>query len=302
MVQKISDINNGIMTNAQEYIARCDNAYTESICSIAKEIGESADKCPVILISGPSGSGKTTSAAILEGCLEQFGHMTHVLSLDDFFQTMTEEQKLLAAEGKIDLESPERIDKPYLEKIIADIIACRPFRVPCFDFKNSRRNETERVLERKPGELVVVEGIHALNPDVINIDGTVGVYVSVRTRVQTPSGDIIHPEYIRLMRRMLRDRTHRGRSFTDTAKKYKSVQAGENKFIMPFKHNASYDIDTFIPYELNVYRNLLLEGLTAEGLDKKVPALMELIDDATPLDVSAVSKHSLIREFIPAQI
>ena len=146
----------------------------------------------------------------------------------------------------------------------------------------------------------MLEGTHALNPDVVTVDPskTLPVYVSVRTRVQTDGGEMIHPEYIRLMRRMIRDSLYRGRTFTQTAQMYKSVQEGENKYIMPYKHRSVFDIDTFIAYEINVYRDLILEGLRKEGLDKKIPQLEKMLSHALPLDKSAVPSNSLLREFL----
>jgi len=122
--------------------------------------------------------------------------------------------------------------------------------------------------------------------------------VSVRTRVKTEANGLIHPEYIRLLRRMLRDRVHRARSFASTAAIYKSVQRGENLYIMPYKPRANYDIDTFLPYEINVYKQLIYDGLCKEGVDTKMPKLISLLQNALPAPTDIVPKQSLIREFI----
>ena len=92
-----------------------------------------------------------------------------------------------------------------------------------------------------------MEGIHALNPDVIghSDEYTNRVYVSVRTRLES-GGELLHPSKIRLMRRLIRDKLYRGRSITETMEFFKSVERGEDLYIMPYKHRASFDIDTFI--------------------------------------------------------
>lgn len=297
-MMKISEINDKIAKDAAAFTAVSDLNYERSIADIASSLANSSHECPVILLSGPSGSGKTTSALMLEKYLDSMGHGTHVLSLDDFFYTLTDRQKTLADRGEFDLESPERIDKKYINDVLEKIIGCEPVNLPRFDFKESSRCLTGRMLKREPGEMVILEGIHALNPSVVTVPGTVGIYVSVRTRLETSDGSVIHPSYIRLLRRMLRDKLFRARSFSKTADMYKSVQAGEQKYILPYKARAKYDIDTFIPYEVNVYRNLILGGLNEEGLKETVPELTMLLSEALPLGTETVKDTSLIREFL----
>lgn len=299
MYLKLDNINKALHTDGAAFAKESDSQFENSIKTIAHSIIDRGD-CPVIAISGPSGSGKTTSALMLEKYLDGMGHETTTLSLDNYFYPMTAKEKLLFAQNKIDLESPARIDSDFLNSQLEDIIACKEVRLPKFNFKENTREDSGITFRRNPGEIVVLEGIHALNPDVIQIshDRLSGVYVSVRTRVKTADGDMIHPEYIRLLRRMLRDRIYRARSFADTAGMYKNVQRGENLYIMPYKHRADFDIDTFVPYEINVYRDMIYEGFKTEGLCDKLPKLYKLLDGASPVDVSIIPKTSLIREFI----
>lgn len=293
---EITEINKKI-TDPQ-WIYDCENSYHQTVLDTAKKIITQKDNCPIILISGPSGSGKTTTAMMLEKALDDMGHETHVLSMDNYFYPMTKEQQKLALEDKIDLESPNRVDTEFLNSQLADIIACKPVMLPKFNFTDNIREESGRVLHRKPGEMVILEGIHALNPDVITVDKTVGIYVSVRTRVVTPDGKIIHPENIRLLRRMHRDTTQRGRSYSETIQMYPRVQRGENKYIMPYKHRADFDFNTFVPYELNVFAGMDLDAMEKAGIDKELPEIIELLKSADPLECDKVGKNSLLREFI----
>ena len=210
-------------------------------------------------------------------------------------------EKILHKQNKLNLEGPDRVDCELLNRQLRDIMNCRPTCLPEFDFTTNTRKMSATALTRRPGEIVIIEGTHALNPDVISLpdENTVRIYVSVRTRVKTQNGDVIHPEYIRLMRRMLRDNLFRGRSFTETALMYHKVQDGENKYIMPYKKRSSFDIDTFIPYELNVYRNLIFDGLIKEDIVSKFPQLIELIETAYPLDRKYITaNNALIFEFL----
>ena len=300
MFVNISSINDRLLKDCAEYIKNSDGVYEQSIQRVADCIIDEKAARPVILISGPSGSGKTTSAHKLEAILDNAGFPSMTLSIDNFFFPMTEEDKKLHAEHKLDLESPARVDAELLSRTLNDITEYKPVYLPQFDFTTNTRSYSKKPLIRQKNELVVLEGTHALNPDVVTVDPskTLPVYVSVRTRVQTDGGEMIHPEYIRLMRRMIRDSLYRGRTFTKNAQMYKSVQEGENKYIMPYKHRSVFDIDTFIAYEINVYRDLILEGLRKEGLDKKIPQLEKMLSHALPLDKSAVPTNSLLREFL----
>ena len=158
------------------------------------------------------------------------------------------------------------------------------------------RRDSGKVLQRKPGEIVILEGIHALNPDVIRLpeEKICGIYVSVRTRVEV-DGKILHPAYIRLLRRMLRDNVHRARSYAETAGMLQNVERGEQLYIMPFKHRARFDVDTFHDYELCALKALCTDEILAlPNLELLQSALKQL----DTLDEKLVPKTSLVREFI----
>ena len=190
----------------------------------------------------------------------------------------------------LDVYKRQRLDIPLLNDHILKMIRMEPVQLPAYDFVHAQRLQGE-VLERHAGELVILEGIHALNPDVITVPDThtCRIYVSVRTRLQT--GELLlHPEKIRLLRRMLRDRKNRGRNIQETLEMYDNVQAGENKYIMPYKHRRTFDVDTFVAYEAGVYKKLLLEDLEKEKSDRRLADLVETLEHLEPVDaVHAVS-------------
>lgn len=296
---EVTRINSGIGTYPGKYVESVDEAYEYQLREIAKKITASCEQRPLILLSGPSGSGKTTTALMLEKILDGLGCPTHTLSMDNYFRSLTAEERELAALGRLDLESPARIDKELLNQQLDAISGCREVDVPRYDFAESRRDGVKLKLKRAPGELVILEGIHALNPDVITVPDSrlCKLYVSVRTRVT--SGDIVlHPSKVRLMRRMIRDSNFRKRSLRETMNMFYSVEDGENKYIMPFKHRADYDIDTFIAYELNVYREGLLDMLQEMTDVPELKDVTTVLSSLAPLDGEFVPKDSLIREFI----
>ena len=157
---------------------------------------------------------------------------------------------------------------------------------------------------RQPGEIVILEGIHVLNPAVVPLpeSQTVRLYVSVRTRGQSAKGGLLHPKYIRLLRRMLRDVSGRGRPAEGTLSMFRSVEEGEQKYIMPYKHRSTFDIDTFCPYELNVYRSLLPDEVAALKEHPDMTDLMQVLTEALPLETTVVPPTSLIREFVGGSV
>ena len=166
-----------------------DDRYWSQIDEIARDIKEKSQTNPILLLSGPSGSGKTTTAHRIETFLETYGVETHTISLDSYFSTLPKEEIATA-----DLESPERLDKDLLAEHIEKLLSCREIELPEFDFANTRQLKSGIKLKRKPNEIIVFEGIHALNPSAVPVlDGESKMYISVRTRVEYLGGKVLHP-------------------------------------------------------------------------------------------------------------
>ncbi|MBQ7380738.1 MAG: nucleoside kinase [Clostridia bacterium] len=288
------------LNSPEDFIRECDESYQGKIKDLVNGIMENAAERPIILISGPSGSGKTTSARLTEHMLDALGCETHVLSLDNYFHPLTPEEKELFAENKLDLESPLRLDAEFLNHQLSELHKGNEVEIPRFDFINNTRRSSGEKLQLKKNELIILEGIHALNPDVIDADDyTMRVYVSVRTRVELSGGRLLHPSKVRLARRMIRDARTRGRSHQGTVDLYDSVERGENLYIMPYKHRAHYDIDTFFPCELGIHKNFLPSSMPE--VEKKYPWISDLFEAMSLLpaiDPDLVPKASLLREFI----
>lgn len=283
-----------------EFILQCDTAYHDKITDLANNILKTASERPILLISGPSGSGKTTSARLVEHFLDSAGYQTHVLSMDNYFHSLSKEEKEMFERNELDLESPDRLDAEYLNHQLSELHKGNEVDLPRFDFLTNSRHSSGETLRLGKNEVLILEGIHALNPAVIDADDyTTRVYVSVRTRVEFPDGRLLHPSKVRLARRMIRDARTRGRSPEATVSLYESVERGENLYIMPYKHRAHYDIDTFFPCELGIHKNFLPASMPET--ERVYPWLTELFEAMSLLpdiDPSLVPKSSLLREFI----
>ena len=304
MTQSIAAINTALCADATAFVAQAEADYARQLSAIADHIAAHRDTCPIVLISGPSGSGKTTTARMLEAELDRRGLETHTLSQDNYFRTNTEEERALREAGLLDLESPARVDEVLLAQQLEDIIACKPVELPVFDFRTCTCSPSGVTFTRKPGEIVILEGIHVLNPAVVPLpeSQTVRLYVSVRTRVETKDGGLLHPKYVRLLRRMLRDVSGRGRPAEGTLAMFQSVEVGEQKYIMPYKHRSTFDIDTFCPYELNVYRAVLPDEVAVLKDHPDMHDLLGLLTEALPLEPTVVPDTALIREFIGGSV
>lgn len=283
-------------------ISEGERHYSDRLREVADKIYASRRERPIVLISGPSGSGKTTSAARLARLLESRGCKAHTISMDNYFLPMRFNEAARDKDGKIDFESPQRLDIELFKDHLEKLFNCVEIEIPSFDFAQQERHEG-MTLRRGKDDIVILEGIHALNPLLTGgcDDFTVCVYVSVRTRIQSGE-ELLHPSKIRLMRRLMRDKLYRGRSLAETFEFFASVERGENLYIMPYKHRADFDIDTFIDYEALVYRDLLLpelEEASREYSDYSSYAdIEEFLRLLSPVDRKYVPEHSLIREFI----
>jgi len=297
-IVRIDEISRTVGAGA-EGMRRFDEEYAQSIRVIAQSIYENRHEKGVILVSGPSGSGKTTTSHMLEAMLDAMGAETHTISMDNYFTPFTQEQKELAAKGLIDFESPDRMDIPFMNEQLDAISACRPVRLPVYDFENSARLFRDEDFCRKEGEIVLLEGIHSLNPSVILLpeEKLTNIYISVRTRVDTGSS-LLHPSYVRLLRRMIRDRRTRARSLADTLAMYEGVEKGETAYIAPYKYRAHFEINSFHDYELPLYKTILGGDLDEFADDPRMDGVRKVLADIEEGDPNEVPANSLIREFI----
>lgn len=290
----IDTINESLKTQQEKFIYTTDEAYRNYLKAVAEDIISNIENKPLLLISGPSGSGKTTTAKMLEKYLSKNHIKTHTVSIDNYFNSLTQEEI-----SKLDMESPDRVNSELLNEQLQKIIDCKEVELPRYDFINSKSVSSGKVLKRNPGEVVIIEGTHALNPKVIALpdETTFKLYISVRTRVSA-DGIILHPRKIRLLRRMIRDKNYRGRDIIQTIEKFNSVRRGEDFYIMPYKHRANYEADTFFSYELCIYKKLIFDDIMNLGELPETEDIIAVLSRTEELDVSKIPINSLIREFI----
>ena len=302
-ILSLNELNHAVKERPQEFIEHAEQVYCDEIKNVADHILDREHHLPIILISGPSGSAKTTTALRLATLLENAGKTVHAISMDNYFRPISDPNNEVDEDGRVDLESPKRLDMDLLNEHLEMLWKCEEVHMPTFDFATQTRHEG-KTLKRYHGEFVILEGIHALNPE---ITGNIGehattVYVSVRTRLKNDESELLHPSKVRLMRRICRDKLFRGRGISETLDFFKWVQKGEQRFIMPHKDKAMFDIDTFIAYEPAVYKPIILDELLEARNTyteyEPFKDLEEFLTEIDGMDMDLVPANSLVREFV----
>ncbi len=297
----LQEINRLAREEPEQLVLDSERKYERNVAAAAQLVADRFAEKPIILLSGPSGSGKTTTAHRLGGELERLGIKAHVISMDDYFfpNELIEKEP----DGSIDYEKPQRVDTELLREHLEKLSRCETVALPKFDFTTGTRLVGETI-SRTSDSAVIIEGIHALNPEVAGKckDIATCLYVSVRTRISGRNGELLHPSKIRLMRRMSRDRLFRGRDISGTVTMFGSVQRGENLYIMPYKDYSDFDIDTFFDYEICIYKRIIgeLDGKKGELENGGLFAglLPQFVADTVSLSPELIPSGSVIREFV----
>ena len=293
---KISKINESIENRALDYIYEQDSRFYEQLEITAERIAYHKDKKPIVLLAGPRGSGKKLSARIIRKELEKMGIRTFLITIDNYM--LSEEQA-----GVSEFEHPIRIDKKALTEDMLKIIAAKPIYVTSYS-KETEDYTMGGEIDFHKGDVLIVEGLQAINPDVTDAFDEYAnlVYASVRTRVVSGGGLRLHPSKIRLLRRLVRDGLYRGQALSEILDLSEETQRREDRFVMPYKYRVNYEIDTFLGYEASAYKSLILPKLyelkATYPVEEKIGDLIKFLEDVKEIDVSTVPENSLIHEFM----
>ncbi|HKJ42720.1 MAG TPA: hypothetical protein VKA27_11540, partial [Sunxiuqinia sp.] len=277
--------------------------HEKKIAEIANLIDAKRDHLKVILLAGPSASGKTTFSKRLAVQLAVNGITPHMISLDDYF--VDREKTPLDEHGNYDFESLEAIDVEFFNEQLLQLFDGQEIELPKFNFILGRREPSGVKLQLGKGHLLIVEGIHGMNPRLmphVRNGRTFRIFLSALTQVSLDDHNHISTSDNRLIRRIIRDSKYRGYSATDTIKRWPSVHAGEEKNIFPYQENADIMFNTALIYELAVLKKYV------EPLLKAVPEVNEEFCEANRLlkffsyfqhiDDAEIPPTSLIREFL----
>lgn len=302
----VSDYNRLVYNNAgQDLILLAEALHEKKYAEIAEQVAKSGAR--MVLLAGPSSSGKTTSCRRLSVQLKVLGYDVNQLSLDDYFMNRERTPKL--PNGEYDFESIDALDIPLLNEHLNALFRGEEVKIPTFDFIKGEPYYSGKTLQLGPRSVLVVEGIHALNPKLTaSIDEALKfkVYVSALTQLSIDDQNIIHGTDNRLVRRIVRDNNFRGWNAHETLRRWPEVVRGERQHIFPYQENANVMFNSALLYELGVLKRY------AEPLLKQVPEdceeysiarqLLEFSELLLPIDDKYIPYNSIMREFLGGSV
>ncbi len=302
-IRTIGDLNKVVDDgNAMGLINVAEALQEKKIAHIAEMIAERKN-VKVVLIAGPSSSGKTTTCKRLSIQLIVNGLKPVGISLDDYF--VDREKTPRDENGNMDYEHVEALNIPLLNQQLNALMAGEEVELPKYNFQTGKSEKSGRNLKLKGNEVLVVEGIHALNPMLtaqIPEESKFRVYASALTTILLDNHNYVPTTDNRLLRRIIRDYKYRGVSAQETIRRWPSVRAGENRWIFPFQENADVMFNTAMLFELGVIRSQaepLLE-LVPEDCEEYSEAyrLLKFLRYIRPIPNRQVPPTSLLREFL----
>jgi len=284
-------------SNLTKLIETSENNYKNQVKQVVNEIVKN-DKYKIVLLSGPSSSGKTTTSNFIREYLAEYGYESLVISLDDFFVNRDNTPRL--ANGDYDFENILALDLPYLNEFVDDMFEKGSALMPTYNFVTGKREEKLNKIEINENTIIIFEGIHALNPNLItkHRSSMLKVYICASSDFVYDGKLEIKATNVRLMRRLSRDSRKRGITFKETFKMWKNVLDGEVLYIDPYKNSADIKIVSTIAYEPLLFANFLLPKLKENNFCNLTQDLIDSLDLCKGLPLSTIPKDSLLNEFL----
>ncbi len=306
-IASVGGLNDAIGSGrAPELILVGEALHERRIAEIAAQIDRLKDSNCVVLIAGPSSSGKTTFSKRLSIQLVASGISPFPIELDHYF--VDREKTPLDEDGQYDYESVGAVDRDRLNHDLKLLISGERVRLPKYNFLTGKQEEAE-VVQLAPGQIIILEGIHGLNPELvpsIPSDQTYRIYVSALTQLNLDSYNRVSTADTRLIRRIVRDAANRGYSAAETIQRWDSVRRGEKRYIFPFQGNADVMFNSALAYEGSALAPLaepLLRQVshgTVEHIEAK--RLLAFLEWFQPIDMTLIPDNSILREFIGGSI
>jgi len=299
----VSDLNEAISAgHITDLIYMCEVEQNGRLIEIAKTINDNPN-FKIILIAGPSSSGKTTTSKKLCLFLRSMGIIPHSLSIDDYF--LDRESTPLKKDGKPDFESIAAVNIDLFNEHLRKLLNNEEVQLPKYNFITGKNELTKNKLKLGEKDILVIEGLHALNDELIKtIDNNqkYKIYISPLTNISLDNHNRISTSDNRLLRRMIRDNKYRGYTADVTLSKWQDVREGEEKHVFPYQDAADIVFNTSLVYELGILRLYAEPLLFSVGEDNKYYGeslrLLNILRNILPITSKSVPLDSIIREFI----
>ena len=305
---EVGQINEALKEHPAARIAADEHSYHDAIRAFANIVAGRAPSIKgsqIIMLAGPTSSGKTTTAHILRDMLSHRGVGAVTISLDDFY--LRPDCMPTPENGKPDFESIHALDLPLMHTCFMELLEKGETFLPRFDFQSAARAAERNHVRLEPGDVAIVEGIHALNPlivDALPADNLLRLYISVASDLKDDLGNVLLTgRELRLVRRISRDHIYRNSTPANTLDMWPGVVEGEEKHLAPYTGDADYRINTFHSYEPAIFRDHVLELLETvpkcNPLYGQVRRLQAGLAPMRSLSWNLVPDNSVLREFIP---
>ena len=306
-IDNVGSLNDAIQAGRGSEIILVSEAFHEQhLSDIARQIAARRDHIRLVLIAGPSSSGKTTFSRRLSIQLLALGISPFALELDNYF--VDREETPLGPDGKLDYETIEALNIDLLAKNLQSLIQGETVQLPRYNFKLGR-GEAGEVIKLHRGQMLILEGIHGMNPRLIP-DALAGsayrIYVSALTQLNLDRHNRVSTTDTRLIRRIVRDARERGYSAAQTISRWESVREGEKKHIFPYQENSDVIFNSALAYEMAALKPLaepLLRQVqfgTPEYIEAK--RLLAFLEWFLPLELHSIPETSIVREFLGGSI
>ena len=304
-LDNVGDLNLAIEKGRSQDIILVSEAMQEKqVAKIAEKIADGyKEGIRIVLISGPSSSGKTTFCKRLQ--VQLTTNLLHPvgISLDDYFSNREDTPK--DEHGEYDFESLYALDLPYFNKDLKKLLSGEEIDLPTFNFETGQRVFKGKKLKLRENSILVIEGIHALNPELtefIDDKYKYRVYVSVLTSISLDNHNWIPTTDNRLLRRIIRDYRFRGYSAEDTINRWPSVRRGEDKWIFPYQENADAMFNSAMLYELAALRKfaepILAQVPESSKANAEAYRLLRFLRYFNYIPTEELPGTSLLREFL----
>ena len=299
----LGEINKAVRLDAKGFVDECTDEFEKRIDLCAGNI-LSNKAIDIVMLAGPSSSGKTTTANKIAKSIKKRGKNAFIISLDDYY--FNREDIAVNSDGLPDYENITAIDIPLVKETFDSLIKNREAILPVFNFSTGRREEGGREIRISGDDVVIVEGIHALNPIItqgLDISHIYKIYISVSSRLTKSDGKILMTKRnIRFVRRMIRDYNFRNSDVENTYFLWNGVRKGEDRFIFPFKGNANEFINSMHPFEACLFKQeamkLLGDVSDDSAYSDESKRLGEALERFESISAQLLPENSLLHEFI----
>ncbi|MDD2233932.1 MAG: nucleoside kinase [Desulfitobacteriaceae bacterium] len=301
---KVKDVNDAISAkNTIELISLAEALHEKKISLIADRILRQRRNVRVILIAGPSSSGKTTFTQRLSTQLKVNNLRPVSLSLDNYF--LSREHTPRETSGLYNYDAIEALDLKLLDSHLKILIKGGTVETPVYDFISGKRCSQGTPLHLKDNEILLIEGIHGLNPRLLpSLDRNqlFKIYISALFQSNIDNYNRVPTSEVRLIRRLVRDNRTRGISPEQTFAQWNSVRRAENTIIFPYQEEADIMFNSTLLYELNALRTFaepLLKPIPKDSPHQDIVSLLlRMLSFFKPIDVTKIPFNSILREFI----